>query len=130
MKPKKEKKADINFIEGLCRTLETDYLTFKNVTLLGKRNEVADKPRPLKLVFEDDKSKGKCMRSLNKLGKAEPKYNKLTVVHDLTQKERQRNKKKWDECNEKNKELESGGSTFKYIMKGPPWDKRVAKIRK
>jgi hypothetical protein len=54
----------------------------------------------------------------------------ITVVHDLTQNERQRNKEKWDECKEENKELESGHSTFKYIMKGPTWDKRVAKIRK
>ena len=95
-----------------------------------KERKEADKPRPLKLVFEDDKSKGKFMGSLNKLGKVEPKYNKITAVHDLTQKERQRNKEKWGECKEKNKELESGDSTFKYIMKGPPWDKRVAKIRK
>ena len=70
------------------------------------------------------------MGSLNKLVKAEPKYNEIIVVHDLTQKDRQRNKEKWDECKEENKELESGDSTFKYIMKGPPWDKKVAKIRK
>lgn len=93
--------ADLNFVERLCKTLTTDCQTVKNVTRLGKRNEEADKPRPLKLVFEDDKSKGKFMGSLNKLGKAEPKYNKITVVHDLTQKERQRNKEKWDECKEK-----------------------------
>jgi hypothetical protein len=127
---KERKEADINFIEGLCRTLETDCQTVENVTRLGKRNEEADKPRPLKLVFEDDKSKGKFMGSLNKLGKAEPRYNNITVVHDLTQKERQRNEEKWDECKEEIKELESGDSTFKYIMKGPTWDKRVAKIRK
>ena len=116
---KERKEADINFIGGLCRTLETDCQTVKNVTRLGKRNEEADKPRPLKLVFEDDKSKGKFMGSLNKLGKAEPKYNEIIVVHDLTQKERQKNKEKWDECKEENKELESGHSTFKYIMKVP-----------
>ena len=55
---KERKEADINFIEGLCRTLETDCQTVKNVTRLGKRNEEADKPRPLKLVFEDNESKG------------------------------------------------------------------------
>jgi hypothetical protein len=97
---KERKEADINCIEGLCRTVETDCHTVKNVTRLGKRNEEAEKPRILKLVFEYDKSKGKCMGSLNKLGKAEPKYNKITVLHDLTQKERQRNKEKWDECKE------------------------------
>jgi hypothetical protein len=66
------------------------------------------------LVFEDDKSKGNFMESLSKLGKAEPKYNKITVVHDLTQKETQRNKEKWGECKEKNKELESDPS-IKFI---------------
>lgn len=131
MSTNQRKEADINFVDGLCSTLQTDCQTVKNVTRPGKRNEESDKPRPLKLVFEDDnKSNGKFMGSLNKLGKAEPKYNKITVVHDLTQNERQRNKEKWDECKEKNKELESGDSTFKYIMKGPPWDKRVAKIKK
>jgi hypothetical protein len=44
---KERKEAEINFIEGLCRTLETDCQTVTNVIRLGKRNEEADKPRPL-----------------------------------------------------------------------------------
>ena len=124
------READISFIEGLCKTLEAESTAIKNVTRLGKKKEGVDNPRPLKLVFEDEKDKGRFMGRLKKLGNAEPKYKKISVVHDLTQKERQKNKEKWEECKEKNQETESGDSNFKYILKGPPWDRRVAKVKK
>jgi hypothetical protein len=95
-----------------------------------KERKEADKPRPLKLVFEDDKSKGKFMGSLNKLEKAEPKYNKITVVHDLTQKEKQRNKEKWGECKEKIKELESGGLHIQIHNEGPTLGQKGGKDQK
>ena len=53
-------------------------------------------------------------------------------MHDMTEKERQLNKGKWEEAKTKNdeaksnEELESGD--FKYIVKGPPWERRVAKV--
>lgn len=129
--PEERKQADLEFIEELCKTIETTSSTIKNITRLGKRNEGEnEKPRPIKLVFEDEKAKGHFMGSLKKLEKAEEKFKKVSVVHDLTQKERMKNKELWETCKEKNKEIESGDSSFKYVLKGPPWDRRVAKTKK
>ena len=53
-------------------------------------------------------------------------------MHDMTEKERQLNKRKWEEAKTKNdeaksnEELESGD--FKYIVKGPPCERRVTKV--
>ena len=70
------------------------------------------------------------MGSLKKLERAEEKFKKISVVHDLTQKERRKNKELWDECKERNKNQESGDSSHKFILKGPPWDRRITKVKK
>ena len=72
------------------------------------------------------------MTNLKKIGKAENKFKNLSIMHDMTKKERQLNKRKWEEAKTKNDEaksnveLESGD--FTYIVKGPPWERRVAKV--
>ena len=48
------------------------------------------------------------MANLKRLGQAEDKFKKMSIVHDLTQKERQKSREKWKEANEKNKALGSG----------------------
>jgi hypothetical protein len=47
------------------------------------------------------------MANLKRLGQAEDKLKKMSIVHDLTQKERQKSREKWEEANEKNKALGS-----------------------
>ena len=77
------------------------------------------------------------MANLERLGQAEDKFNKISIVHDLTQNERQKSREKQEEAKEKNKALVSwdensaeGANKFKYILKGPPWDKQVVKVKK
>ena len=48
------------------------------------------------------------MANLKRLGQAEDKLKKMSIVHDLTQKERQKSREKWEEAKEKNKALGSG----------------------
>ncbi len=128
--PNERKKADLNFLEDLCKALVTPANTIISVTRIGKKSEENNKPRPLKIVFEDEKSKGHFMGRLKKLGKAEEKYKKVSIVHDLTQNERKKNKELWEVCKEKNNSQASGDSMHKFILKGPPWDRRVAKVKK
>ena len=80
----------------------------KNVSRLGKKLE-GEKPKPLKIVFEDEKAKNILMANLKRLGQAEDKFKKMSIVHDLTQKERRKkSREKWEEAKEKNKALGSG----------------------
>ena len=48
------------------------------------------------------------MANLKRLGQAEDKFKKMSIVHDLTQKERKKSREKWEEAKEKNNALGSG----------------------
>ena len=53
---------------------------------------------------------------------------KLKVVHDMTQKERSDIKQKLEDVKEMNKDPNLGD--YKFVLKGPPWDKKIVKIKK
>ena len=67
------------------------------------------------------------MKNLKKLASSE-KFKKISVTHDMTQREREENKKRLQEAKDKNEANES--ENFKYIVVGPPWDRRVVKVKK
>jgi hypothetical protein len=77
---------------------KTDVRSVKNVTRLGKKSQTTNNPRPMRVIFEDEKSKGNFMSNLRCLGKEGEHFRNLSVVYDMTQKERQTNKEKWEEA--------------------------------
>jgi hypothetical protein len=50
----------------------------------------------------------------------------------MTQREREQNKKTLAEAKEKNEAMDLKGQSGKFIfmVKGPPWDRKVAKVKK
>lgn len=88
--------------------------------------EETGKSRPMKVIFDDEKAKGQLMANLKKLGKVhlEDKFKNLSIMNDMTKKERQLNKEKWEEVKTKNDEAKSNEELewgdFKYIVKEPP----------
>eukprot|EP00794_Sanderia_malayensis_P018391 gene18391-20243_t len=85
-----------------------------------------ERPRPVKVIFEHEKAKGYFMKSLKNLASAEQPYKKVSIVHDMTEKERKINKEKIEEAKRRN--TESSGE-FKYIVTGPPWERKVVKTK-
>lgn len=126
----KRKENDMAIMQELCHLTGTNVESIKNVTRLGRKPTERSKPRPMRVIFEDEKSKGKLMSNLKNLNRADENLRKLSITHDLTQKEREQNKLKWEEAKEKNSNLQSGDENFKFIVKGPPWDRKVVKIKK
>lgn len=124
------KADDYELVKQICKITTTKPETIKNITRLGRKIE--EKPRPIRLIYESESAKNQLMTNLSKLKGAEDKYKKLSFSHDLTKKERQMSKDKWIEAKEKTKALEGSGDEelFKFITKGPPWDKRVVKVKK
>jgi hypothetical protein len=72
----------------------------------------------MKVVFEDEKSKSVFMSNVRKLGTADEKFKSISIVHDMTKRERGLNKEKVKQAKEKNEENESGD--YQYVVKGPP----------
>ena len=59
----------------------------QNVSRQGKRHE-GENPGPLKVVFEDEKSKGLLMSSLKNLKDAGEPFRMVSVEHDMAEKKR------------------------------------------
>ena len=60
------------------------------ISKLGKINRektITTGHRPMKIVFDDAKSKAIFMSNLRNLSTAEAKYKGVSVVHDMTMKE-------------------------------------------
>ena len=68
------------------------------------------------------------MKKLSKLRNVEETnlYKRLSVTHDMSKSEREANKEKVAEAKKLNDEEKSG--KYKYIVRGPPWERRIIKI--
>jgi hypothetical protein len=130
--PKERKVEDMAIVNELCKITGTNKQTVKNVTRLGKKDVDSDNPRPMRVIFEDEKAKGSLMANMKNLATAEDKFKQLSITHDMTKKERLQNKEKLAEAKKKNEVLEDDNQSvnYKYLVKGPPRDRRVVKVKK
>ena len=81
------KREDIEFVSEMCEIMKTNPKLVKSITRLGKINRektVTAGPRPMKIEFDDAKSKAIFMSNLRNLLPAEAKYKGVSVVHDMT----------------------------------------------
>ena len=58
---------------------------------------------------------------------ADAKYKGVSVVHDMTMKERQLNKEQIRMAKEKNDGNKSGDVI--YVMRGPPWERKIFSVK-
>jgi hypothetical protein len=104
--PKERKVEDIAIVNELCKITGTNKQTVKNVTRLGKKDVDSDNPRPMRVIFVDEKAKGSLMANMKNLATAEDKLKQLSITHDMTKKERLQNREKLAEAKNKNDVLE------------------------
>ena len=129
--PNIRKETDTRFVKDLIGYLEGDVDSVMNVVRIGKRN-VSDSPnenkksRPVKITMKDTVSKRTIMKNLSKLKDAAGALKKVKITHDMSKTERELNMAKVQEAREKN-EMEEGN--YKHIVRGPPWDRRVVRIK-
>lgn len=60
--------------------------------------------------------------------KQHEKYKKMSISNDLTQTEREQEKKLWNEAKKQQESDRSGD--YMYKVRGPPWARRIVKIKK
>ena len=124
------KEEDFKLLDKLCKVMKSDLEAIKNVTRLGKRvvkEGGGVERRPMRVIFEDAKSKSKFLSNLGNLASASEDLRSLSVAQDMTPKEREINKKKFAEAKQKNEEL--GLGDFKFVVRGPPWERKVMKVK-
>jgi hypothetical protein len=60
--------------------------------------------------------------------KQNQKYENVSVSNDLTQTEREKEKKLWSEA--KRQQISDVSGDYMYKVRGPPWARRIVKIKK
>ena len=85
--------------------------------------------------MEDIDSKKRFMRSIYKPKQSDTQsvssqcaYSRISVAHDMTPAEREVNKKKIQEAKDKNAGNQS--ENFTFVVRVPPWERRIVKIPK
>lgn len=97
-----------------------------NVFRLGKRE--VDYCRPVLVEFKKREIKNAVMESLAKLAEAEDRFKVLSVMHDMTKKEREDCKQLVAEARQQQNSDESG--EFIYRVRGAPGEMKILRIRK
>jgi hypothetical protein len=107
MSRKRENKKTQTVLE-LCGILKANPSFIKTVASIGKvkreTENVSTINRSMKVVFEDEKSKSVFMSNVRKLGTADEMFQSISIVHDMTKRERELNKEKVKQVKEKNEE--------------------------
>ena len=82
-------------LKEIVETLTGETSKIKKVIRLGKQipldsQPAAIKPRPIKVIYENEDSKNEVLRTTRNL--KDTKYNKVYIVQDLTVREREHHK--------------------------------------
>ena len=87
-----------------------------------------EKERPLLVTLKEENKKREIFKNLKRIREAVAPFNKVTIVHDLTIKQKKELKEKIEQAREKERNDESG--EFMYRVHGPPWSWYIKKIKK
>ncbi|CAC5420387.1 unnamed protein product [Mytilus coruscus] len=130
---------------GRCRKKKAN--SYSIDTQNGETSEL--KPRPIRVTLKDADVKQEMMKKLSKLkslehvkeldpliklsttqdmSKSEREANKLSITQDMSKSEREANKLKLQEAKDVNDKDKLG--KFKYIVGGPPSERRVVKVQR
>ena len=131
-----QKQSDIEHTHRICQTTMGRRNIEVNVRRLGAKETDGNegearayrRARPILVQFETEQDKVEMMKNLYKLGGSAAPYNKISIRQDMTRTERKADKKLQNEAKSKNEETPEGN--FIFQVRGPPWDRKVVKIRK
>ena len=119
-----DENEDISYFKSMCqRILGMETAPEVKLTRIGEKRP--DHARPIIISFTDSWDKRKFLSSLYKL-RLNESYNKITVAHDMCEADRAENKRLLKQAYQKN--LDEKTTTFKYKVRGPPWNLKIIKV--
>ena len=119
-----KKQHDEQQILELCTEIdhnftETDIMHME-IHRLGKLSEDTSK-------FPNSDNKRSILRNVHRL-KNNEKFGNIKIDHDKTKQEREESKKLFEEA--KRQEAADQSGEYIYRIRGPPWERKIRKIRK
>ena len=130
------KAEDLKLIKEVCHYVDGTILENENeivsVIRLGRKDR--SKMRAMKVTVKTEKAKRKLFGNLYKL-KDNDKFKTLSFNHDMTDVEKQNTKEKVKEAKQKTNDLQNNtalnedAKNWVFLVRGPPWDQKIRKIR-
>ena len=112
-----EEKKDVD--DFITNGVKIRSMDIKNAHRLGKFNvNRANKPRPLRVTFEDKTAVGKVLRHISNLKEADEKYQRISVQREMNKDEMKQIHQKLAEAREKNKNRQD--KSLYYVVRGLP----------
>lgn len=96
----------------------------EKIIRLGRKEE--GKTRPLLIKFQELDVKKELFKNLSLLKNATDKLKNLSISNDMTQEQREENKKLLEE----RKRMQEQEPAFIFKIRGPPWNRYVAKMKR
>lgn len=125
---KTDSEAVNNILKELNMETEEPFQVDKVMRLGSKHSKPEDNPRPLKISFSTIESKRMLLKNASKLMTSnEDSYKALRIKNDLSKKDREIEYELLQEKFSKN-EKETGN--WRYVIRGPPGERKITKIRK
>jgi len=103
---------------------KVDESDISRVFRLGKYDKEKTTQRPLLVKFKKTESKTKIFKGIKKTS-GDEKFKDIRVANDLTKTERENDRKMHDQA----KDMSKNSGDYTYRVRGPPWARRIAKIR-
>ncbi len=124
------KKDDLGLFMEINKICENDIeeKDIESIIRLGKKRDSHDEnARPLLIKMKHADHKKNLFMNLQKLRDQDDPYKSMRIDHDQTQKQRDELAKLFKETEERQKSEEG---PFIYRVHGPPWNRRIAKLKK
>ena len=102
-------------------------MDIKNIYRIGKYKE-GEMERPILIEFRNVTIKNRVMESLSKLRKADEKFKRVSVTHDMTKTEREQCRGMVEECREK--QIRETSGNWVYKVRGLPGDMRIIRLKR
>lgn len=123
------KEEDKKEIADLCYYLGSDPGDIITTIRLGRKSQDEAEKRPLKVIFTSEKPKGIILRNASRLQQVEGILKGISITHDMSKKEREKNKQLHLEAKRMNEEKGEEDVNHIYKVRGPPWDRKVGRLK-
>ena len=94
---------------------------------LEEAKQNATGPRPVLITLTHINKKLTLLRRFHHIGEND-KFKNIKIDHDKPKQEREESKKFYEEA--KRQEAADKSGEYLYRVKGPPWERKIRKIRK
>ena len=130
---KDRQKKDLETIDGIIQFLnlgndDLEVAVEKIIRLGARHKEYQQNPRPVLVTFTNFQAK-KCFLRNSKLlnDSADEVHKKISIANDMTKKHRE---KELELVNQKKEKNSSEVGPWKYVIRGPPGDRKICKNKK